>query len=291
MIKKYFDIFQELAKVRITVFVAVSTTVGYILSAGQLDLELLIPTLGVFLLASGSSVFNHIQESETDAKMNRTKYRPIPSGRITPWGAFLFAMVLVVSGSILLYDGSNLLGLELGWLALFWYNAVYTPLKKKHALAVIPGSVIGAIPPVIGWVAANGNPLAPEILALALFFFIWQIPHFWLLLLIYHRDYQKAGFPTLSSLFSDIQLSRITFIWIVALAISVLLIPSFSISSSVITVILLIGMGVWLTIQTKNILSAYFSKLIFKKAFLQINIYVLLVVFLLSIDKLLLTQF
>jgi protoheme IX farnesyltransferase len=92
-------------------------------------------------------------------------------------------------------------------------------------------------------------------------------------------------------MFSERQLSRITFIWIVALAISVLLIPSFAISSSVITGILLIAMGIWLTLQTKTILYRYFSKISFKKAFLQINIYVLMVVFLLSIDKLLLTEF
>jgi heme o synthase len=101
-------------------------------------------------------------------------------------------------------------------LNLIWYNGIYTPLKKINPLAIIPGSLVGSIPPAVGWTAAGGNILDPQIIILSFFFFIWQIPHFWLLLLIFGKDYENAGFPTLMQIFSSDQLARITFIWIVA---------------------------------------------------------------------------
>ena len=291
IIKEYKSIVLELIKVRITFFVAVSVSIGYILFAGELSFKMILPALGVFLLASGSSAFNHFQERDTDALMDRTKGRPIPARKITPTQAFTVASIFVLSGTVILYFSSNLISTVLGLIALVWYNIVYTPMKKKYALAVVPGSVIGAIPPVIGWTAAGGSLFNPEAIALAMFFFIWQIPHFWLLLLIFSKDYEKAGFPTLTKVFTNKQLSRITFVWIAALAISCLFIPFFSISANAsFTTILLIALGAWLIFKTKDILADYLERRVLRKAFLYINVYVLVAVFILSIDKLLLTD-
>jgi len=218
-IKKYLDIFLELGKVRITFFVAISTSVGFLLYSGNINVGMILPTLGVFLLACGSSALNHYQEKDKDALMDRTKGRPIPSGRISPNGALVYAFVLIVISSLIIFYSANLTALVLGWINLIWYNIIYTPLKRINSLAVIPGSIIGALPPVIGWTAAGGYLYDPKILAVALFFFIWQIPHFWLLLMIYGKDYEKAGFPTLTKIFNNRQLSRITFIWIAALVV------------------------------------------------------------------------
>lgn len=283
------NIFLELGKIRITFFVAFSTSIGYILFAQSITLQMIIVSIGVFLVASASSALNHFQESDTDALMQRTKKRPIPSGRISKEGAFLFSMVLFFSGSAVVYFSSNITALFLSWSALLWYNIIYTPLKKRNAMAVVPGSVIGALPPVIGWVAAGGFPLDPEILALALFFFIWQIPHFWLLLLILDKDYEQAGFPTLTQIFNKMQLSRITFIWIAALAISSVLIPFFDLTSNIATSIILLSFGAALIFKTKELLNSDFEKKVFKHAFHYINFYALLVVLILSIDKLVFT--
>ncbi len=283
------NIFLELGKVRITFFVAFSTAIGYILFAQSITLQMITVSLGVFLLAAASSALNHFQEGDTDALMNRTKSRPIPSGRISKEGTFLFAMILFFAGSAVVYFSSNFTALFLGWIALFWYNIIYTPMKKKNAMAVVPGSVIGAIPPVIGWTAAGGSPFDPTILALALFFFIWQIPHFWLLLLILDKDYQQAGFPTLTMIFSKIQLSRITFVWIAALAISSLLIPLFDLTSNLATSIILLSFGAALIFMTKDLLAFKFENKVFKYAFYYVNFYVLLVVLVLSVDKLIFT--
>ena len=290
-IKKYLDIFLELGKVRITFFVAISTSVGFLLYSGNINVGMILPTLGVFLLACGSSALNHYQEKDKDALMDRTKGRPIPSGRISPNGALVYAFVLIVISSLIIFYSANLTALVLGWINLIWYNIIYTPLKRINSLAVIPGSIIGALPPVIGWTAAGGYLYDPKILAVALFFFIWQIPHFWLLLMIYGKDYEKAGFPTLTKIFNNRQLSRITFIWIAALATSCLLIPLFDVSRNIITTILIIAFGFILVWKSKNILTNYIEKIIFRQAFLQINLYVLAIVLILSLDKLLLKEF
>lgn len=282
--------FLELAKVRITFFVAISTAVGFIQFSGELSTRLIFPSLGVFVLACGSSAINHYQEKKTDALMDRTKNRPLASGKISDLTGLIFSLVLIIIGSAAIYFSSGFTALLLGWITLLWYNFFYTPMKKIFALAVVPGSLVGAIPPVIGWVAAGGYLWQPQAMALATFFFIWQIPHFWLLLLIYGQDYEKAGFPTLTKIFSGAQLSRITFVWIVALAISSLLIPLFSFSATLLAAVLLILAGIWLIWKSIDVVKDYLNKIVFRKTFYLINVYVLIVVIIISLDKLIFRQ-
>ncbi len=286
-LKKHIAIILELGKVRITFFVAISTSVGYFFHSGYFDVTMILTVMGVFLLACGSSAINHYQERFSDAMMDRTKNRPLPSGRISEGYAMTVSLSLVVVGLGIIYFSSNFTALILGVIALIWYNVIYTPLKKKYALAVVPGSVIGAIPPMIGWVASGGYVFDMEIIALAFFFFIWQIPHFWLLLLIHGKDYEKAGFPTLTKIFSDSQLGRITFVWIAALSTSCLLIPFFNLSSSLYAVGVMLFLGAWLLLKTRGILSDYLERIIFRNAFMAINLYVLAIVLVISLDKLL----
>lgn len=217
----------ELGKFRITFVVCISALTGYIMQAGRMDAGALAPVLGVFLLASGASALNQCQEAHFDARMKRTRRRPIPSGRISPAGAFFIAGTMVLLGlSGLASAAQNEIAVfALGLLSLFWYNLIYTYLKRVTAFAVVPGAVIGAIPPVIGWTAAGGHPGDPVIFAVAFFFFIWQIPHFWLLALMHNEDYDAAGFPLLTRVFSRLQVYRITYMWIVATAATGLAIP------------------------------------------------------------------
>jgi len=117
-----------------------------------------------------------------------------------------------------------------GGLAVLWYNGVYTPLKRLTAFAVAPGALIGALPPAIGWTAAGGSAGDLRLLALAFFFFIWQVPHFWLLLFKYGEEYAEAGFPSITRLFSTTQLGRLTFVWMLATAAASLLLPLYGVS-------------------------------------------------------------
>jgi len=218
-------ILAELSKIRITFAVALTTIAGYLLASGRFDSGMILPTLGIFILACGSSALNHYQDSDRDILMERTKNRPIPAGKISRNNTLLIAILLSAIGSALIYIGSDFVGFQLGLLALIWYNAIYTPMKRKTAFAVIPGSVIGAIPPVVGWVAGGGSITDPHAVILAFFFFIWQVPHFWLLMLRYGKEYEKAGYPAITSLYSDKQVRYITFLWTFATAISALMIP------------------------------------------------------------------
>jgi protoheme IX farnesyltransferase len=176
--------------------------------------------------------------------------------------------------------------LGLGFLNLVWYNGIYTPLKRKNALAIIPGSLVGALPPMVGWVAAGGSLADTQIFILAFFFFIWQIPHFWLLLLVFGKDYEQAGFPTLTQIFSMDQLARITFMWILATFVTSLLIPLFGIVNNVLIDFSLLFAGLWLSWNSIKLLKSNKEKIWFRFAFQDINIFAILVVVLLSIDKL-----
>ena len=250
----------ELTKLRITTFVTLTTMFGFICFAGKLTSGIIAPLIGILLLSSGSAVINHYQERGTDALIKRTRNRPLPSGRISAKNALVIALLLIAGGSAVLYLGSGLLALSIGLLNLFWYNGVYTPLKKRSALAIIPGSLVGALPPMVGWVAAGGNIFDPQIIILGFFFFIWQIPHFWLLLLIFGKDYEQAGFPTLTQIFSMEQLSRITFVWVAATFVASTLLPLFGLVKNNIIYLGMLTSGIWLMWNALRLLKPHKGK-------------------------------
>ncbi len=286
MLKEKIKILFELIKIRITVFVTVTTAFGYIAAVGHINFQIIPVLLGVLFLAFGSASFNHYQEKDFDGKMDRTKSRPIPSGRISSFSALYISIIFVLSGSLILFFGSNLLSLGLGLLNLVWYNFIYTLLKRRSAFAIVPGSLVGAIPPMIGWVGAGGPIFDPQIIVIAFFFFIWQIPHFWLLLLVLDKDYRQAGFPTLTQVFSREQLSRITFVWIIATAVTGLMIPLYGIVSDFWINLGLFLSGALLTWKAFGLLADTNDFRIFNYNFRYINYFALMVVFLISIDKL-----
>ncbi|HPN38027.1 MAG TPA: protoheme IX farnesyltransferase [Melioribacteraceae bacterium] len=284
-LKKLIKIFFDLGKIRITVFVAFSTSIGYVLYSGKIDLNIIPPLLGVFFLAVGSAALNHLQEYKFDKIMARTQNRPLPSNLVTKKFVLIFVIFFVVLGSLILYL-VNISSLILGLITLFWYNLVYTPLKKIIAMAVVPGSLIGALPPLIGWVSSGGDIFNPIGLSLALTFFIWQVPHFWLLLLLFDKEYKEAGYPTLTEKFNKLQLKRISFIWIIALFVNSLLIPFFYFPKNLISVSIIIVCSIWLLTSNISLLKDSFDKTQIKKNFLNLNLYILFVVFTLFIDKL-----
>ncbi len=275
-----------MTKIRITLFVMLTTAFGYIAASSQIDIGIIPVLIGVLLLAFGSAALNHYQEKDFDAKMNRTNKRPIPSGRISPVNVLIVSTGLVIIGSVILIVFTDFLVLSLGLLNLVWYNFIYTLLKRKTPFAIIPGSFVGAIPPAIGWVAAGGSMSDPQMIIIAFFFFIWQIPHFWLLLLVMDDDYKRAGFPTLSMLFNKAQLSRITFIWIISTVVTGLMIPLFGIVTQLWIDIALFISGMLLTWRAFGLLAESNDFSEFRLNFRSINYFALSVVFFVSIDKL-----
>lgn len=279
-------IFAELVKFRITILVTLTTGLGYILGAKEMTYTFFGAVAGIFLLACASSALNHWQERDTDALMDRTKFRPIPSGRIQPPAVLFIAALLLVSGSVVLITTTNLSAMLVGLATFVWYNAIYTPLKKKTAFAIIPGAVVGALPPVAGWAAAGGEMFDYRIMIVAAYMFVWQIPHFWLLLLLYGEDYQKGGFPVLSKIFSRDQLKRITFTWLLATVMIALLVPMFLYLYNFFTMPVIIILSLAMVAVSFRFLFSQLERKNIRASFLAINFYTLLLISILSIDKL-----
>jgi protoheme IX farnesyltransferase len=226
--------------------IAVSAVAGYIFYSGQFTLQLVVVFTGVLLLAGSATALNQIQERHRDALMERTMDRPIPSGRMSLQTATLYTIIMGISGLLILYYLTTPLTAALGLLNILWYNGVYTPLKTKTGFVVIIGAVTGALPPMMGWTAAGGLLSDVKILFIAAFFFLWQIPHFLLLLLRYKEDYQKAGFISATSSLSDHQVKTVAFIWTLGTSLVTLLFPLFGIITGHFLIICIIVLNVLL---------------------------------------------
>jgi len=190
--------FLALTKPRLNSLVVVTAGIGYYLGAqGSLPLaSLLEAVFGIALVAGGAAGLNQIYERDTDSLMFRTRMRPIAAQRVTTTEAMVFSLALAGIGLGILAATSNLLAAFLALLTLVSYNVVYTPMKRRSQLATLVGAVPGALPPMIGWVAARGA-LTPEAWALFAIVFVWQIPHFMAIAWLYRADFGRAGFPLL----------------------------------------------------------------------------------------------
>lgn len=278
--------FLSLGKPHITLPVSLSALTGFILFTSAFSRGYLSLFMGIFLLSSASAAINQLQEIRFDALMHRTRGRPLPAGSIRPVEAWSYVVVTGLAGLFLLWHAGGLAASGLGLLNLVLYNLVYTPWKRFSLFAVVPGALVGAIPPLIGWISAGGHPLHFHIMLLFLFFFIGQIPHTWLILLRYDREYKQAGFPSLSEKFSPGQNSMMTFVWVTATAMAAIIMAlsglyryHITAAASILTALMLvIVFGRWLFVNHAGKGRA---------AFLALNISYLLVMLFLLADRLL----
>ena len=187
--------FVELTKPRITFLVLITTLVGFYMgSRDGLNFLLLVHSIiGTGLVASGASALNQYFERDLDARMMRTRNRPLPDGRLSPNEALIFSAVISAAGVAYLMFFVNVLTSALGAATLAGYILVYTPLKTRTAMCTLIGAFPGAAPPMMGWTAARGEI---DAVALSLFaiLFLWQMPHFFAIAWIFTEDYARAGF-------------------------------------------------------------------------------------------------
>ncbi len=277
---------QELIKFRITFFVGMSAAFGYILAGGNVSMQMILPVIGIFMLSCASAATNHYQEITTDSLMHRTNKRPLPAGIVSPAFVLTFIVALSAVSSVLILLTGNVTALILSWLAFLSYNGVYTPLKKVTPFAVIPGSFVGAFPVMAGWAAAGGKLLDSRLIAVTAFFFIWQIPHFWLLMDLYSADYERANFPTLRQRFNEKTIATMIYAWMVVLALSSFLFITAGVVGNMFVQVLIVVLGFWLMIGTYSIIRRNGDRKATRMAFMKINIYVLAVTLLVMIDKL-----
>jgi len=236
-------------------------------------------------MACGACALNHWQEWNTDALMARTAKRPIPVGRIKPGHALCFAVPLICLGYIALLSTGSLAASLLGLAAIFWYNGFYTWLKNRTPFAAIPGALVGAVPPTIGWIAGGGSLLDLRLVAISFFFFMWQVPHFFIHMLAFGKEYEDAGLPSLTEVFTGTQLERLTFQWILAAAVSIQLVGLFGLIQSPLVYISLIAVSLWLIVKGINFLSKREPG--YTSLFKITNYFMLIVILLIFIDKLL----
>lgn len=194
-IKTVFSDFKEITKAGLAISVLFSSIAGYFLGiSDQKPFEwsvLIMLTIGGYCMVGASNAFNQVIEKDIDKLMDRTKNRPVPSGRMTPTVALVLASFLTLLGVFLLYK-INPKTAMFGAISIFLYTSVYTPLKTVTSLSVFVGAFPGAIPFMLGWVAASGN-FGIEAGTLFLIQFFWQFPHFWAIGWFLYEDYEKAG--------------------------------------------------------------------------------------------------
>ncbi len=191
--------FLELLKFRLSFLVAFSCAFGFVLASPSTNwITLAMLFLGGFLLSGSSVIINQIIEKDLDKLMVRTMHRPLPTDRVTVTEAASFAVACMLAGVSILIMYTNVLTTILSLVSLILYGFVYTPLKRVGPVAVFVGAIPGALPPLLGWVAATGG-ISHEALIIFGIQFIWQFPHFWAIAWVSDDDYKKAGFKLLPS--------------------------------------------------------------------------------------------
>lgn len=244
---KWLSNFTEITKMRLSLSVVFSSIAGYLLGAETIDFKtLLLLALGGYCMVGASNVYNQLIEKDLDALMDRTKNRPIPTGRVGNRAAFFLASILTLLGIAILYV-INPKTAMFGAISIFMYVSLYTPLKTKTSLSVFVGAFPGAIPFMLGWVAAT-NEFGIEPGTLFMIQFFWQFPHFWAIGWFLYDDYKKGGFFMLPTGKRDkgtaLQVVLYT-VWTVLAS----LIPAFhvtgSLNLSIVAAILVFAIGIW----------------------------------------------
>ncbi len=245
--KNWLGTFMEITKFRLSASVVFSSVAGYFLGADTISWTIvLLLAIGGYCMVGASNVYNQIIEKDLDALMKRTQNRPLPTGNVGVRPAFLLASLLTIVGITILYL-INPQTAMFGAISIFMYVSLYTPLKTKTPLSVFVGAFPGAIPFMLGWVAAT-NDFGIEPGTLFMIQFFWQFPHFWAIGWFLFEDYKRGGFFMLPSGKQDkgtaIQIVLYT-IWTVLIS----LIPAFHVTGklklSLIAAIILAGLGVW----------------------------------------------
>ena len=280
-----FRVLLTLTRFPVSFAVTFTAFTALFMATDHMKVSFLIPVAGIFLLASGASALNQYQEWPYDERMERTKRRPLPSRRISTAEALRISLICIVGGMMILLYYSTPVCFALGFFNILWYNGIYTYLKRKSAFAVVPGALTGTIPVLMGWAVAGGQLTDPVALWLALFLFIWQMPHFWLLTLKYGDEYRQAGFPVLNDLFTDRQIKFIVMGWLIAASAVSTLLAHFRIIQHPVVGIFVSAMNMVLLLLLSHQLFLA-RTLRFRLIFLAANIFMMMVMLSLIADRL-----
>lgn len=276
----------ELTKPRLSVVVVFSSIAGYFLGATTYDWKIvLMLVVGGYFLVGSSNVFNQIIEKDLDALMKRTRNRPLPTGRITVSTAWIYGLIMALSGIYILYL-INFATAFFGALSIILYAAIYTPLKTITPLCVFVGAFPGAIPYMLGWVAASGDfGIEPGTLFMLQFF--WQFPHFWAIGWMLKDDYNAGGFKMLPTGDTD-KGTATQIIWYTIWTVAISLIPVFGVTGSLymtwVSAILVAGLGIWFLYYAIKLFKERSNKIARKLMLVSVS-YITLIQIIYVIDK------
>jgi len=270
-IKAVFFDFKEITKAGLAISVVFSSIAGFLLGitnfTSQTWLTVVMLAIGGYCMVGASNAFNQIIEKDIDALMDRTKNRPIPSGRMSKATAFTIASILTLLGIGLLYS-INPKTAMFGAISIFLYTSVYTPLKTVTSLSVFVGAIPGAIPFMLGWVAANNGDFGIEAGTLFLIQFFWQFPHFWAIGWFLYDDYKKAGIFMLPTGHKDnataLQILLYT-IWLILASLLPALLPTLGVVGSTlylspIAAVLVLALGIWMLVYAVKLYNSRSAK-------------------------------
>lgn len=215
MLYSFISMCLKLVRFNISLMVLFSCFVGFYISGKRLDYQVLFLLSSVFLHSFGNSILNQYQEADSDRLMNRTKKRPIVTGKISKKTALKFAVLFLSISFFVPMMLERYLVVVILFLNLLIYNFIYTPLKKVTPLALFIGSISGALPPVVGWFFVKDS-FEFSVIFIAMTFYLWQVPHFLYLSEIYKEDYKIAGFKVLINSFSEYKYKFVKVIWLFA---------------------------------------------------------------------------
>jgi protoheme IX farnesyltransferase len=250
--------FKEITKIRLSISVVFSSIAGYLIGVESVDIKtLVLLAFGGYFMVGASNAFNQIIEKDLDSLMDRTKNRPIPAGRMSVNTAFAIATIFTLLGIVILYTINPRTAMY-GAISIFLYTCAYTPLKTKTPLAVFVGAIPGAIPFMLGWVAAR-NDFGIEPGTLFAIQFLWQFPHFWAIGWFLFDDYEKAGFFMLPTGKQDkgtaVQIIMYT-VWTILASLVPALGFTGDLSLSIVGAIIVFGLGLFML---------YYALQLFKK--------------------------
>jgi protoheme IX farnesyltransferase len=230
--KKILEIL-SLTKPRLSLLIALSGAFGFLLVRPAAITDASLIFLAILVLSLAGASLNNYQDRELDRQLPRTQNRALPAKRVHPnWALGLFFTFFVLGLLLLYWITNDGLSVALGIASIVLYNGIYTPLKPRTILAILPGAACGMMPPLIGWQAGGGALNSAALFSVLLIFFLWQLPHFWLILLKYKQQYQSAAIPNMLKIFSERQLKAISFVWILTFASTTLYIPYFNLVQS-----------------------------------------------------------
>jgi protoheme IX farnesyltransferase len=237
---------------------AASAATAYIVRKPSFEWIALGSIFSLFLLCSGAATLNDYQDRDIDGRLRRTRRRPLATGEIGSRAALIQALILILAGTLGLFvvSGSLLLPTA-GLIGVCFYNLLYTPLKRRTTLAIVPGAVCGVLPILMGWMAAGGGLASPKLWILVVILGVWQLPHFWLVVLAGREDYRESGIPNMLGVLSVRQLNKLVFVWVTSFAVLTLLLPLYR--------VVLSEAAAWVFFANALVLTSVSAALLFSK--------------------------